>query len=247
MAFSYLSGKEVNMIFRLFRLGRSWLIPVALIVSNFFSCEEGAEPTANDADTHQDWIKLSIPGEREALAVFGDIERTLVVATWYGTYFSKDSGNTWQKSPGSRSGVVGLLSANDTLFAMHATLTDSVGNKSATEAQHYSLDSGQNWQVYRQARQHSQPMDRDTTSQGTVYEVRMNVTNNYVNPSDLLRTDGGFTSTVEVPFKHHFHEVYVDQNDRVYVAVAGDRHNPEDNTLTCCYDALLYVSKAPNP
>ncbi|MEM9675740.1 MAG: hypothetical protein AAF992_24325 [Bacteroidota bacterium] len=225
------------------------ILVALLIMVVGISCEDSEEAPVADSDEYRDWIKLAIPDEREAHAVFGDIEQTLTVTTWTKSYFTQDGGNTWTMSNDFGGTVVGLLMDRDTLFALHATRTDSLGNKSAASAQHYSLDTGQTWHsyFYDHKTQYEKPMDVDTTSQGTIYEIRMNVTNNYVNPSDLLRTDGRFTSTVDVPFKHHFHDVYVDQNDRVYVAVAGDRHNPEDNTLVCCYDALLYVSKAPKP
>ncbi|WKN43509.1 hypothetical protein [Tunicatimonas pelagia] len=222
---------------------------VVLIALLCLSCEEKEEVKVDDSDTYEDWIKLTIPDEREAFAVFGDIDRTLTVTTWTESYFTRDRGNTWKMSHDFQGSVVGLLMNNDTLFALHATRTDSLGNKSAVLAQHYSLDTGQTWHSYHDdyVNQYIKQMDTDTTSQGIVYELRKNVTDNYVNPSDLLRSDGAFSSPVDVPFKHYFHDVYVDQNDRVYVAASGDQHNPEDNTLVCCFDALLYVSKHPNP
>lgn len=246
---TYLQRIEVTMIFCMSNRVCNRFLPIVLIALLGISCEEKEEMTVDDSDTYEGWIKLTIPDEREAFAVFGDIDHTLTVTTWTESYFTRDGGNTWKMSHDFQGSVVGLLMKNDTLFALHATRTDSLGNKSAALAQHYSLDTGQTWHSYHDdyTTQYIKPMDTDTTSQGIVYKLRKNVTDNYINPSDLLRSDRGLTSSVDVPFKHYFHDVYVDQNDRVYVAVAGDRHNPEDNTLVCCYDALLYVSRQPNP
>lgn len=235
------------MIFYLSSAIHNRFFPIVLIAMISLGCEE--KEIIDGPEIYEDWIKLTIPDERGALAVFGDIDQILTVTTWTKSYFTQDGGRTWQMSRDFRGSIVGLLMANDTLFALHATTTDSLGNKSAALAQHYSLDTGQTWHSYLDdyATQYIKTMGTDTTSQGIIYKTVLNVNIDTVNPSSLLRSDGLLTNLMDVPFKHRLHDVYVDQNDRVYVGAAGDRHNSEDNTLWCCEDAFIYVSRDTSP
>jgi hypothetical protein len=78
-----------------------------------------------------DWIKLEIPAGREAYAIAGDLDKTLLVTTWTKAYYTSDKGKTWQESKNFNGHVPGLFERNDTIFSMEATSTDNQGSRYA--------------------------------------------------------------------------------------------------------------------
>ena len=229
----------------------SLLFAILSIVLLFGGCEE-KDTIMDSPEEHTGWIQLKIPEAREAYAVFGDLDQTLVVTTAVGkAYFATDKGKTWQVSHDFRGVIFGLYYTQDTLFALHGhSQSQSEANTSASLAQHYSLDSGKIWHDYYDWRKNElrQPLGIDTTTVGNIYQIKENVApDGYVNPSEILKRNSKGTIEFSFPYAHHLHNLYLDSSNRLYVAAAGDRHNEEDNTLFCCFDALIYVSKQPLP
>lgn len=236
--------KEINAL--RFILKRKWaLFAVIPLIS---SCQEDNPPVSSTED-ESDWIRLEIPEAKQAYAVFGDIDQTLAVTTLGKGYYTIDAGETWHLAEDFRGVVFGLQYADDTLFALHSSGQTEQSDLMAGLAQHYSLDTGKTWHDYRGTRRHDlgKVVSVDTSSAGTVYQLRSNSTGSYVNPSDIIKKDQQGTEIVSLPHAHYLHSLYLDQQDRLYIAAAGDVHNPEDNTLFCCHDALIYVSRRPVP
>ena len=212
------------------------------------ACEEQDVPEEKADDS--DWIRLEIPEADEAYAVFGDIDHTLAVTTAGKAYYSTDRGKTWQMSRDFQGVVYGLHYVDDTLFALHASGRNDLGDATASLPQHYSLDSGKVWHNYKGLRQYDLRVvvSVDTTSNGDIYKLEEHIADNgYVNPSEVLKIKSTGPTTLDFPPRHNLHSLYLDASNRLYIAASGDRHNPEDNTLFCCYDALVYVSRQPSP
>ena len=120
---------------------------LALLI--LFSCsKENSSPKGEDLFNDPNWIKLEIPDNREAHAIYGSIEDTLLVSTIYNTYQITDKGKTLNKLKKEfHQPIYGFIKSTDTLYALMANhLKDNNGFRIASYAQNYSLDQGLTWQ-----------------------------------------------------------------------------------------------------
>ncbi|MBC7921915.1 MAG: hypothetical protein H7Z75_12600 [Ferruginibacter sp.] len=83
---------------------------LACIAFGMGSCKKEDSPVMEDPD----WIRLEVPTGREAYAIAGDIDKTLLVTTWTKAYYTTDRGKTWQESKDFQGPVPGLFVHNDT-------------------------------------------------------------------------------------------------------------------------------------
>ena len=92
------------------------------------SCEDDETNAPPDQDL-QDWTTLIIPNGREAYAIAGSIDDTLLVTTMMSAYYTTDGGDTWQESPDFQGLVPDVVERNDTVYALRAfgSLKDYAG------------------------------------------------------------------------------------------------------------------------
>lgn len=234
------------------------LFTVLSCVQNDKSVVTPAQP-AEDPD----WIKLEIPTGREAYAIAGDIDKTLLVTTWTKAYYSTDRGKSWQQSKDFQGRIPGLLVRNDTTFALHITSHDRQGNVlGAWDALYFSPDYGKTWayypQYYKQYLDDIKPIGSIKSATGTTYTIQSKTTpiasgspSAYINPSALKKQDAtGQEQSVRFPFSHQLINLHLDTQNRLYVAASGGTYQSATNSFFCCDDtmpAIVYVSRRPLP
>jgi hypothetical protein len=229
------------------------------------ACQDRAANSPAPAED-PDWIKLEIPKGREANAVYGDLDNVLVVTTYKDAYYTTNKGATWRKTFDFATEKQALVARHDTLVALGKAATDGRGNQVAVRGEYYSPDRGRTWtgamstaQYYAYGRLR-QRVD-SVQANGVAYQFKLNYSpvtagSNafYAEPSDLLKTQAGRQTSMRLPAKHVLRNIYLDAQNRLYVAVASCQHR---NSLTECADcqpenglqspAVVYVSRKPLP
>lgn len=229
------------------------------------SCRHTATDTPTPAED-PDWLKLEIPGGREANAIAGDLDGTLQVTTYKDAYISTDRGLTWQKTMDFYGPVSGLVARHDTLVALNARGGD-IQQPYAAVGNHFSTDQGRTWQhtssltdPQRTLFNLQQPIGFVQTAAGLSYQIRFNYTpapgvgSYYVEPSDLLRLEAGATSTLRLPAKKLLRNLHLDGQNRLYVGVAPCATKQDVRDCPECQPenglqspAVVYVSRKPLP
>lgn len=214
--------------------------------------EDHHVPEKDNEFNDPDWFKLEIPTGREAYAIAGSIDDTLLVSTWTKVYYTTDQGKTWKESRDFQGPVMGFLERNDTIFALRASGLDGQGQNYATLAQYLTTDHGKNWE-YKPQSQLKKRIGSTTASSGAEYFLKENMTpdspgstSGYVNPTDIMKHYGADAFNISFPYKHNILNLHVDSEDRLYIAASGGIYNEERNTFYCCDDsmpAIVYVSK----
>lgn len=229
-----------------------------LFILNLFviacsSDDEVKEEVFNDPD----WLKLEIPNGREAYAIAGSLDDTLIVTTWTKAYYTVDEGKTWIESFDFQGPVMGLLEVNDTIFSLSATGSDELGNRCASLAQRFTLNMGNTWK-YTYHPNLVKRIGFAESLQGTEYYLKENLTPTapgassfYVNPTDVMKkSTTGIEENISFPYKHNILNLYVDSDDRLYIAASGGQYQEETNTFLCCepdWAAIVYVSRKSKP
>ena len=200
------------------------------------------------------WIRIEAPTGGEAFDVAGNIDSKLFVATVTKLYRTTNQGKTWDLIWSGNTGPNALLIRKDTLWHMRGIVTQgSFGSPAKVvrtdSPREYSLDAGKTWQPVKGYAEFGRQINRVAASGGTVYTVKDNATNNYVNPSDILKKTGSLQTNVPFPFRHTINSLLLDSKNRLYVAVSGT-YTPENNGIYCCpreLPSVVYVSRKPLP
>ena len=212
-----------------------------------------------------DWIKLEIKtvfSGDEAYSIWGDIDKTLLVSTKAHIYSTSDQGKTWQERKNFYHATYGLLSRNDTIFALSNYRVDAQGEKTASYVDYFTTDLGKTWVYigtvpggYGKYRNLSQPFGR-VEAAGITYRTQENTqpiansTSRLVVASDLLRTDGTSQTKMHLPAGHYLKGLYLDGQQRLYVAASGLRFDTTTGQAidpTVGRPAVIYISRRPRP
>ncbi|GAA4043308.1 hypothetical protein GCM10022409_31620 [Hymenobacter glaciei] len=212
-----------------------------------------------------DWIKLeikTISSSDEAYSIWGDIDKTLLVSTRAHIFATSDQGKTWQELKNFYGPTYGLVSRNDTLFALSSYRIDTPGEIMATYANYCTTDLGKTWVYtftvpggYEKYSNLSQPFGR-VEAAGITYRTQENTqpiansTSRLVLASDLLRTDGAGQTKMRLPAGHYLKGLYLDGKQRLYVAASGVRFDlttGQASNATVSRPAVVYVSRRPRP
>lgn len=240
---------------------------IFLLLATFMaaaSCVQNDSRVVQPVGTTEDpdWIKLEIPTGREAYAIAGDLNKTLLVTTWTKAYYTTDQGRTWKESKNFDGPIPGLLVRNDTTFALHITRYDRQGKLlGAWDALHFTADYGRTWEYYSKYYKNYlddvKPIGTVKSPTGTVYTIQSHSTPTgpgsttaFINPSEIKKQDGLSQETIRFPFKHRLINLHLDSQNRLYVAASGSTYQPENNGFFCCTDtmrAVVYVSRRPFP
>ncbi len=247
-----------------FPTARVLVLLVAVLLT--WSCKPDARREVAPAPEDPDWIRLEIPNGREAYAIAGDIDKTLLVTTWTKAYYTTDRGKTWQESKDFQGPVPGLFVLRDTVFSLQSSGQDPAGQPYASTGQYFTVDYGRTWQHssqhyttqagYQFYSQLSRPLGIVQAAGGITYRIKRNSTpvspgstSVYINPSELLKEDQFGIQTVRLPFRHQLYNLHLDDSNRLYVTASGGTVL-ENNRIYCCEDempAIVYVSRKPLP
>ncbi len=211
-----------------------------------------------------DWVKLEIPKGRVANAVFGNLDSTLVVTTYKDAYYTTDKGATWHKTFDFATEKQALVARHDTLVALNKATADARGNQVAGRGDYYSPDRGRTWTGASAAQYYAfgrlrQRVD-SVQATGVAYQYKLkyspispNSTTYYSEPSELFRVGASIKSTLTLPGKHVVRSLYLDAQNRLYVAVASCEHRDAQACAACQPEnglqsaAVVYVSRKPLP
>ncbi|GAB2556241.1 beta propeller repeat protein [Spirosoma aerophilum] len=235
-----------------------------LILVGIFSCKKTALDTI--APEYLDWYTLKAPIDEEIQAVWGDWDKTLLIATTFNVFRSTDQGKNWQQVDQHHQGLSGIVDHQDTLFVMTGVLNGSTTQIMANVSK-YSVDEGKTWQAYRK---YNPFFDRPATSTvdpklyinpvtastGTVYKINQVFLDGPTATSGRFETPGIITSDgrrIDLPQLHQLHSLYLDAQQRLYIsgtdAVCGRGHSGE--AFSFCNSkngrGVVYVSRQPLP
>ena len=228
---------------------------IAFIIA---SCKKDHKPETIKNQDDPNWIKLEIANGGEAYAVAGNIDDTLLVTTKAKAYFTTDKGKTWQESKNFNGPVQGLYASKDTVLALLTTGgLELEGTLKASVAQFYTLDMGKGWNRYTDYKRSltiSKPIGIVQSAQNKVtYQLKYNTkpasanSISYIHkPTTILKAG----DTLDFPFKVRIENLYMDSNDRLYVAASGNIYNQEKGDFIYNGDntpAVVYVSRKALP
>ena len=96
-------------------------------------------------------------------------------------------------------------------------------------------------------------------ARGVAYQYKLNYSpvpgssTFYSEPSDLVKTSAGRQTTLQLPAKHVLRNLYLDAQNRLYVATASCAHRNSAECAACQPEnglqspAVVYVSRQPLP
>lgn len=228
------------------------LLAISLLLF-LFSCKknQNVEP---QADKYPGWTRLEIKNGREAHAVYGSIDDTLVVSTLTEIQYTTDKGKTWKHANGIDEASYGFLLERDSLFSLRATATNSEGAQFATMNYQFSLDNGVNWQYYRSRNVFkSKPLGTAISADSVQFRVKRNIQpydpkyplNGILLKSDVEFFDGFSFEKIEVPFDNQINNIHIDKSQRLYISASRSLHDKETGAYRD-YErdepAILYIS-----
>ena len=231
------------------------IITISIII---ISCKKENHPTEIKTPEDPNWIKMEIPNGGEAYAIAGNMDDTLLVTTKSNAYFTTDNGKTWQESKNFNGAIQGLYTSKDTVIALAtADGLELDGTLKAVLPQYYTLDLGKSWNRYtdyNKSHTISTPIGitQSSTNQVT-YRLKYNTEPVSANstaythlPTDVLKNG----TVINFPFKSRLYNLYLDNENRLYVAASGNTYNNNGGTSTCCTlntAAVVYISRKPLP
>lgn len=216
------------------------------------------EPENTILPEYADWYAIKAPEARAIEAVYGDLDQTLVIATAFTIYQTKDRGKTWQTTYKSDRGLFGFSLKQDTLLvfgAQSGVALDSMTAYAVNPFQ-YSLDQGTTWNRYINRRPDFEikvARNLVTTPSKTEYSIDYlltpvspgSTTSNYVE-SVGIKTSSGRLLTL--PNDHQITSLYVDSKSRLYVTASAPLCGRLKNFAFCGdQNGILYISKNPQP
>ncbi len=215
------------------------------------ACDE----QALSVEEYPHWVKISVPNGREAYAIAGDIEETLLVATHTKAFYTTDMGQTWVESKDFQGPVRAFLQRQDTVVALFAEAMDG-DQKIAKTGYLYTLNLGRSWHYDETGRfmKATAPIGVAVSDFGVKYRIRniadKNATNtvlpSFIEKWPFLDNQWG---ALEFPLKVKANNLHLDGKERLYVAATSGTFN-EENCLQQTEEkapAWIFISKRPLP
>lgn len=232
-----------------------------------FSCKE--TQVDSTVSEYLDWYTLKAPVDEPIQGVWGEWEKTLLIATTFRVFRSTDQGKSWQQVDQQQQGISGIIQHQDTLFIMNGITTYGPNGglrQIMANVAKSSVDNGRTWQAYRKYnpyfdRPKLEPLDQKlyinpiTTAAGTTYIINRDfitgsaTSGTYETPGVL--TDSG--RRIDLPQLHQLNSLYLDARQRLYIsgsdAVCGRGHSGEPFSFCNSKNGrgIVYISKQPLP
>lgn len=211
-------------------------------------------PTFNDPN----WTRIEIVDGREAHAIYGNIDDTLMVSTLTEIYQTTDKGKTWKRTKVNNQPIYGFLSVRDTIFALQSNslLKDKI--RQATFSQSFSLDKGFTWDwcsKFGISEQRSQEFATVSLDNQIKIKLKENIEpfnggpangSGYVLKSDIEVFEHGFSKILPVPFDNQITNLHVDGAGRLYVSATRAIHDKKTGKYVSTeknQPAIIYISK----
>lgn len=232
-----------------------------------FSCKKTEVDSV--ALEYSDWYTVKAPVDEVIESVWGEREKTLLIATTFSVFRSTDQGKNWQQVDRYQQGISGIIQHQDTLFVMTGVTTYGPNGgfrQIMANVAKCSVDNGQSWQSYRKYnpyfdRPSLEPIDQKlyinpvTTKAGTTYTIYRDFISGSPS-SGTYETPGVITDSgrrIDLPQLHQLKSLYLDPQQRLYVsgsdAVCGRGHSGA--TFSFCNSkngrGVVYISKQPLP
>lgn len=210
---------------------------------------------------YEDWYTLRAPVDSEIQGVWGDWDKTLLIATRTNVYRSTDQGKNWQEVlPFQSHGMFGIAQYQDTLF----TMTGLSNSQFLTSAKNYSVDDGKTWKAYTRYNPVFEPyryagqvntqfsINPVVNSSGVSYRINQVFLNWPTATMGLFETPGIVTSDgrkIDLPQLHQLRSLYVDSQQRLYIsatdAVCGRGHSGESFSFCNSKNGrgVVYIAK----
>lgn len=208
-------------------------------------------PNEQSEWSHPDWIRVEIPGGREAYSVVGDINRALMVTTYTKAFVSHDRGKTWTESV-DFNGPTWLFQRSDTIWALTMQLTEANCNRLATGNSRFTLDFGKTWAFNHSGNSSlSVPIGRVESVSGISYrltEQRVPVAPGspscFIGQSTLERAENG-TRTIDLFQGFRLLNLYLDETEHLYVGSSSGSFNEDKlyQGTEAGMPAYLFISK----
>lgn len=230
-------------------------IAVMMVLS---SCAKKEIPDVPPAFSDPDWTRLEIADGREAHAVYGNIDDTLMVSTLTEIYQTTDKGKTWKKTKVNNQPIYGFLSVKDTIFGLQSNNLRKNNLQLATFSQYFSLDKGFTWNWCRKfgiSEQRSQEFATIYLDNNLKIKLKENIeafdggpTNGsgYVLKSDIEIFKNGTSKILPVPFDNQITNLHIDQSGRLYVSATRAIHDKKTGKYASTeknQPAIIYISK----
>jgi hypothetical protein len=210
-------------------------------------------PTFNDPN----WTRIEIADGKEAHAVYGDIDGTLMVSTLTEIYQTTDKGKTWLKTKVNHQPIYGFMSVKDTVFALQANSLKNKDNELlATFSQYFTLDKGFTWKrcsQYNVSEERSQEFATIALDNQVKIKLKENLepvngnpNHNYILKRDIEIFEKGFSKILTVPFDNQITNLHVDQSRRLYVSATRSIHDKKTGKSVGAEKnepAVIYISK----
>ena len=222
------------------------------------SCAKKEVPDVPAIFNDPNWTRIEIAGGREAHAVYGSIDDTLMASTLTEIYQTTDKGKTWRKTKVNNQPIYGFLAVKDTIFALQSNglLKDNV--RMATFSQYFSLDKGSTWDwcsKFRISEQRFQEFATVSVNNLVKIKLKENIEpfdensapwSGYVLKSDIQVFKNGTSKILQVPFDNQINNVHVDKSGKLYVSVGRGIHDKKTGKYLSAeksQSAIIYISK----
>ncbi|TBO40499.1 beta propeller repeat protein [Pedobacter kyonggii] len=222
------------------------------------SCAKKEVPVVPPIFNDPNWTRIEIADGKEAHAVYGSIDDTLMVSTLTEIYQTTDKGKTWLKTKVNHQPIYGFLSVKDTVFALQSNglLNDNL--RMATFSQYFSLDKGFTWDwcsKFRISEQRFQEFATVSVNNLLKIKLKENIEpfdensapwSGYVLKSDIQVFKNGTSKILQVPFDNQINNVHVDKSGKLYVSVGRGIHDKKTGKYLSSeksQSAIIYISK----
>ena len=233
------------------------LIRTIALMMALSSCAKKEAPDVPPTFNDPNWTRIEIAEGKEAHAVYGSIDDTLMVSTLTEIYQTTNKGKTWQKTKINHQPIYGFLSVKDTVFALEAnSLKDKANQRLATFSQYFSLDKGFTWErcsKYDISEKRSQEyatifLDNEVKIRikENLEPINGNPNHNYILKSDIEVLKNGFSEILKVPFNNQLTNLHVDKLGRLYVSATRSIHDKKTGKSFSAEKnepAIVYISK----
>lgn len=229
-----------------------------LLISLLVACHRDSIDTVRPE--YDDWYTLRSPDNRAIEAVWGDIDKTVVISTGFTLYRTTDRGRNWQQVYNQNLGITGVVASRDTLFATTGMLY-SGGIITLVNPILYSADQGKTWLAYRRlnpvfdligyAGNKGITINPVRATNGNTYTIRRQYLDDSTKATRRFITPGVVTQTsrqIDVPGQHQLRSLALDEKGRLYAA-GSDEICELTPTFRFCNGGrgVVYVSKKPMP
>lgn len=230
-----------------------------LISISAFACKKTSVPATENPESNyneKDWMRIKIPSGGEALAIAGSITDTLVVTSLYDTYLITKNGRKVTPTLKNLRTIPGLLSVQDTIYALVAQSFDAKYEKHFTAiASYYTLDKGQNWHnisLFGKSMLNGVATSSNRTSFNLQYhagaDLNGNHNSNWVLRTTINKTTASGSSTKFTPPIENRQPInlHIDQNNRLYITTGGGFSDAGVYMSPSSQNpAYIYISKDP--